>query len=147
VQSLTLKNLFRASSTQWTLGPTVTLPIFQGGRLSGNLALKESRHREAAIEFQKTLLRAWMEVDDALTAYAQAQKRRAAAMRAVEQDRIALGVSRERYQEGLVDFLNVNTSLAQLLRSENDLVESEVEMASQLVKLYRALGGGWEIAE
>ncbi len=147
VQSLTLKKLFRASSTQWTLGPTVTLPIFQGGRLTGNLALKESRHREAAIEFQKTLLRAWKEVDDAQTAYAQAQKRRTAAMRAAEQDRIALGVSRERYQEGLVDFLNVNASLAQLLRSENDLVESEVEMASQLVKLYRALGGGWEIAE
>ncbi len=147
VQSLTLKKLFRASSTQWTLGPTVMLPIFQGGRLTGNLALKESRHREAAIEFQKTLLRAWKEVDDAQTAYAQAQKRRTAAMRAAEQDRIALGVSRERYQEGLVDFLNVNASLAQLLRSENDLVESEVEMASQLVKLYRALGGGWEIAE
>jgi NodT family efflux transporter outer membrane factor (OMF) lipoprotein len=147
VQSLTLKKLFRASSTQWILGPTVTLPIFQGGRLTGNLALKESRHREAAIEFQKTLLRAWKEVDDAQTAYAQAQKRRTAAMRAAEQDRIALGVSRERYQEGLVDFLNVNASLAQLLRSENDLVESEVEMASQLVKLYRALGGGWEIAE
>ncbi len=147
VQSLTLKKLFRASSTQWTLGPTVMLPIFQGGRLTGNLALKESRHREAAIEFQKTLLRAWKEVDDAQTAYAQAQKRRTAAMRAAEQDRIALGVSRERYQQGLVDFLNVNASLAQLLRSENDLVESEVEMASQLVKLYRALGGGWEIAE
>jgi NodT family efflux transporter outer membrane factor (OMF) lipoprotein len=147
VQSLTLKKLFRASSTQWTLGPSVTLPIFQGGRLTGNLALKESRHREAAIEFQKTLLRAWTEVDDALTGYAEAQKRRAAAMRATEQDKIALGVSRERYQQGLVDFLNVNVSLSQLLRSENDLVESEVEMASQLVKLYRALGGGWEIAE
>ncbi|ARN80243.1 efflux transporter outer membrane subunit [Methylocystis bryophila] len=147
VQSLTLKKLFRASSTQWMLGPTVTLPIFQGGRLTGNLALKESRHREAAIEFQKTLLRAWKEVDDAMTAYAQAQKRRAAAARAAGQDRIALGVSRERYQQGLVDFLNVNASLTQLLRSENDLVESEVEMASQLVKLYRALGGGWEIAE
>ena len=82
-----------------------------------------------------------------MTGYAEAQKRRAAAMRATEQDKIALGVSRERYQQGLVDFLNVNVSLSQLLRSENDLVESEVEMASQLVKLYRALGGGWEIAE
>ena len=147
MQSLTLKKLFHASSTQWTLGPSITIPIFQGGRLSGNLALKESRHREAAIEFQKTLLRAWKEVDDALTAYAQAQKRRAAAKRAAEQDRIALDVSSERYQQGLVDFLNVNTSLSQLLRSEDELVQSEVEMASQLVKLYRALGGGWEIAE
>ncbi len=147
VQSITAKKLFRASSTQWTLGPTITIPIFEGGRLRGNLALKELRHREAAIDFQKTLLRAWQEVDDALTAYAQAQKRRAAAARAATQDKIALGAAKQRYQEGLVDFLNVNASLTQLLRSENELVQSEVDVASDLVRLYRALGGGWEIAE
>ena len=147
VQSLTLKKLFRASSTQWTLGPTITIPIFEGGRLRGNLALKESRHREAAIDFQKALLRAWQEVDDALTAFAQAQKRRVAAARAATQDKIALGAARQRYREGLVDFLNVNAALAQLLRSENDLAQSDVDVASDLVRLYRALGGGWEIAE
>ena len=147
VQSLTLKQLFRASSTQWTLGPTITIPIFEGGRLRGNLALKESRHREAAIDFQKVLLRAWQEVDDALTAYAQAQKRRAAAARAAAQDKIALGAATQRYREGLVDFLNVNAALAQLLRSENDLVQSDVDVAGDLVRLYRALGGGWEITE
>jgi NodT family efflux transporter outer membrane factor (OMF) lipoprotein len=147
VQSITAKKLFRASSTQWILGPTITIPIFEGGRLRGNLALKESRHREAAIEFQKTLLRAWQEVDDALTAYAEAQKRRVAAARAAAQDKIALGAAKQRYREGLVDFLNVNESLAQLLRSENELVQSDVDVANDLVRLYRALGGGWEIAE
>jgi outer membrane protein TolC len=82
-----------------------------------------------------------------LTAYAQAQKRRAAAARAAAQDKIALGAATQRYREGLVDFLNVNAALAQLLRSENDLVQSDVDVASDLVRLYRALGGGWEIAE
>ena len=48
---------------------------------------------------------------------------------------------------GLVDFLNVNAALAQLLRSENDLVQSEVDVASDLARLYRALGGGWQITE
>jgi hypothetical protein len=67
--------------------------------------------------------------------------------RAAAQDKIALGAAQQRYQEGLVDFLNVNAALAQLLRSENDLVQSDVEVASDLVRLYRALGGGWEIAE
>ena len=147
VQSLTLKKLFHAASTQWTLGPTITIPIFEGGRLRGNLALKESRHREAAIEFQKALLRAWQEVDDALTAYAQAQKRRASAARGVAQDKTALNAAKRRYQQGLVDFLNVNASLAQLLRSENALVQSDTEIATDLVNLYRALGGGWEITE
>ena len=46
-----------------------------------------------------------------------------------------------------MDFLNVNESLAQLLRSENELVQSDVDVANDLVRLYRALGGGWEIAE
>jgi NodT family efflux transporter outer membrane factor (OMF) lipoprotein len=146
VQSLTLKKLLRASSTIWTFGPTITIPIFDGGRLRGNLALKESRHREAAIDFQKALLRAWQEVDDALTAFAQAQKRRVAAARAATQDKIALGAAKQRYREGLVDFLNVNEALAQLLRSENELVQSDIDVASDLVRLYRALGGGWEIA-
>ena len=77
----------------------------------------------------------------------QAQKRRVAAARAAAQDKIALGAAKQRYQEGLVDFLNVNESLAQLLRSENELVQSDVDVASDLVRLYRALGGGWEIAE
>ncbi|MGA9486851.1 MAG: TolC family protein, partial [Methylocella sp.] len=63
------------------------------------------------------------------------------------QDKIALGAAKQRYQEGLVDFLNVNTALAQLFRSENDLVQSDVDVASDLVRLYLALGGGWEIAE
>ena len=147
VQSLTLKKLFRASSTQWTLGPTITIPIFEGGRLRGNLALQELRHREAAIDFQKALLRAWQEVDDALTAYAQAQKRRTAATRAAAQDKIALDAAKQRYREGLVDFLNVNAALTQLLRSENELVQSDVDVAADLVRFYRALGGGWEIAE
>src|SRR5882672_222003 len=73
VESLHLANLFSPSSTAFALGPSVSIPIFEGGRLRGTLALRESRQREAAIIFQKTVLRAWKEVDDAITAYREAQ--------------------------------------------------------------------------
>jgi outer membrane protein TolC len=111
------------------------------------LALRESRQREAAIAFQKTVLRAWQEVDNALTAYAEAQHRRADVARAVAQNQAALLAARQRYSEGALDFLNVNSTLGQLLQNENDLADSDTQIATDLVNLYRALGGGWEVAD
>jgi NodT family efflux transporter outer membrane factor (OMF) lipoprotein len=147
VQSLHLANLFTPGSTAFMVGPTLSIPIFEGGRLRGNLELRESQQREAAIAFQKTVLRAWQEIDDALTDYAEAQRHRAAIARAVNQNQIALSAARERYKEGLIDFLNVNATLAQLLQSENDLADSDTLITTDLVSLYRALGGGWQIAD
>ena len=63
------------------------------------------------------------------------------------QNEVALRAARQRYAEGVVDFLDVNTAQAQLLQSQNDLATSRTQIATGLVTLYRALGGGWEIAE
>jgi NodT family efflux transporter outer membrane factor (OMF) lipoprotein len=147
VESLHLSNLFSPTSTAFALGPSVSIPIFEGGRLRGSLALRESQQREAAIIFQKTVLRAWKEVDDALTAYREAQLRRADVARSVTENQAALRAARQRYQEGAIDFLNVITAQAQLLQSENDLADSDTQIASHLVQLYRTLGGGWEVAD
>jgi NodT family efflux transporter outer membrane factor (OMF) lipoprotein len=147
LESLHLSNLFSPTSTAFALGPAVSIPIFEGGRLRGSLALRESQQREAAIFFQKTVLRAWKEVDDALTAYREAQLRRADVARSVTENQAALRAARQRYQEGAIDFLNVITAQAQLLQSENDLADSDTQIATYLVNLYRALGGGWEIVD
>jgi NodT family efflux transporter outer membrane factor (OMF) lipoprotein len=147
VESLHLSNLFSPASTTFALGPAVSIPIFEGGRLRGTLALRESQQREAAIIFQRTVLRAWKEVDDALTAYREAQLRRADVARSVTENQAALRAARQRYQEGAIDFLNVITAQAQLLQSENDLADSDTQIATYLVNLYRALGGGWEIVD
>jgi NodT family efflux transporter outer membrane factor (OMF) lipoprotein len=147
VESLTLTNLFSPTSTAFAVGPAVSIPIFEGGRLQGTLELRESRQREAAIIFQKTVLRAWKEVDDALTAYREAQLRRADVARSVTENQAALRAARQRYQEGAIDFLNVITAQAQLLQSENDLADSDTQIATYLVHLYRTLGGGWEIVD
>jgi NodT family efflux transporter outer membrane factor (OMF) lipoprotein len=147
VQSLQLSNLFNLYSGQYNIGPNVTIPIFEGGRLRGNLALRDSQQREAAIAFQKTVLEAWREADDALTTYAESQHQRDAVARAVAQNKIALSTAKERYEQGLVDFLNVNVTLTQLLQSENDLADTDTLIATNLVNLYRALGGGWQFAD
>jgi len=147
VESLHLSNLFSPTSAAFALGPSISVPIFQAGQLSGALELRESRQREAAILFQKTVLRAWNEVDDALTAYREAQRRRADIARSVTENQAALQAARQRYSEGAIDFLNVITTQAQLLQSENDLADSDTQIATDLVNLYRALGGGWEVVD
>jgi NodT family efflux transporter outer membrane factor (OMF) lipoprotein len=147
VESLHLSNLFSPTSGAFAVGPSISIPIFEGGQLRGSLALRESRQREAAIFFQKTVLGAWKEVDDAITAYREAQRRRADVDRSVTENRAALQTARQRYSEGAIDFLNVIATQAQLLQSENDLADSDTEIATDLVNLYRALGGGWEVAD
>jgi NodT family efflux transporter outer membrane factor (OMF) lipoprotein len=147
VESLRLTNLFSPTSAAFAVGPSISLPIFEGGQLRGALALRESRQREAAIFFQKTVLQAWKEVDDALTAYREAQHRRADVARSVTENQAALQAARQRYSEGAIDFLNVITTQAQLLQSENDLADSDTRIATDLVNLYRALGGGWEVED
>jgi outer membrane protein TolC len=115
------------------------MPIFEGGRLRGALALSESRQREAAIFFRETVLRAWKEVDDALTNYREAQRRRIDIARSVTENQSALQAARQRYSEGATNFLDVTATQAQLLQSENDLADSDTEIATDLVNLYRAL--------
>ncbi len=140
-------NAFDLHARQYDFGPSVSIPLFQGGRLSGELRLRKSQQREAADRFQQTVLQAWQEVDDALTAYAEAQRRRGDVAEAVRQNERALAAARQRYLEGAADFLNVNSSQAQLLQAQNDLAALDVQIAGDLVTLYRALGGGWQASE
>jgi NodT family efflux transporter outer membrane factor (OMF) lipoprotein len=147
VESFQLSNLFTPNSVIFAVGPSISIPIFEGGQLRGTLALRESQQREAAIFFQKTVLQAWKEVDNALTAYREVQRRRAEVARSVTENQAALQAARQRYSEGAIDFLNVIATQAQLLQSENDLADSDTLIATNLVNLYRALGGGWEVAD
>ena len=145
--SLSVASLFNPASRAYMIGPSISLPIFEGGRLRGTLALRESQQREAAISFQHTVLQAWQEVDDALTAFADAQRRRASLVKAVDDDKAALSAARQRYREGAVDFLNVISAQGTLLQGQSDLADSDTLIATDVVRLYRALGGGWEISE
>jgi outer membrane protein TolC len=81
-----------------------------------------------------------------LTAYREAQRRRVDIARSTTENQLALEAARQRYSGGATNFLNVTTTQAQLLQSENDLADSDTEIATDLVNLYRALGGGWKKA-
>jgi NodT family efflux transporter outer membrane factor (OMF) lipoprotein len=144
--ALDLKNLWHGSSLQYVLGPSVSLPIFDGGRLKSNLELREVQQQEAAIAYHRTVLQAWREVVDALVAYRKEQQRQARLADEVEHSRNALALSRTRYEAGVTDFITVLDAERTFLSAELEHAQSTTAVSTNLVQLYKALGGGWEEA-
>jgi NodT family efflux transporter outer membrane factor (OMF) lipoprotein len=146
IQGLNISNLRDSAALAYSIGPSISLPIFEGGRLRRTLELREAQQQEAAIVWQRTLLGALHEVDNALTAYGTEQRRRDRLEQAVGESRRALGLARMRYEQGVADFLQVLTAQRALLDAEQNLADSTTNVALNLVQLYRALGGGWDPA-
>ena len=144
LQGLQLKDLGSWNALNYSFGPSVTLPIFQGGRLKATLELRRAQQQEAAVSYQRTVLSAWHEVDNALTGYRTEQARRALLAQAVADNRRAVGLARDRYQQGIADFLQVLDSQRALLAAELTLAQSTTTVSANLVALYKTLGGGWE---
>ncbi len=143
-QSLQLSNLADWASRQFVIGPSISIPIFEGGRLKGTLHLREAQQREAAIEYRHTVLKAWREVDDALVAYDAEQRRRDKLIAVVSENQRALAIAQRRYKAGAVDYLDVLNVQRQLLQAQRNLEESRAAAATNLIVLCKVLGGGWE---
>jgi NodT family efflux transporter outer membrane factor (OMF) lipoprotein len=144
LQAIQPWKMFNIDARQYGVGPGVTIPIFEGGRLKATLQLRKAQQQEAAIAYQKTVLSAWHEVDNALTAYRTEQARRDQLTQAVAQNQRALGLAQSRYQEGVADFLQVLTAQQNLLSTQQQLALATTNVSANLVALYKALGGGWE---
>ncbi len=125
------------------VGPTIYLPIFQGGQLVQRLALNEARQKTAALVYRQTVLQAWHEVDNALDAWAAHQRQHAELLVSFEQNQQALQVAERGYREGASDYLSVLTAQRNLLASQTSLNTSATNATLTLVNLYKALGGGW----
>lgn len=130
-------------SRYFSVGPTVYLPIFQGGQLVQRLALNEARQKTAALVYRQTVLQAWHEVDNALDAWAAQQRQHEELLISCEQNKLALQVAERGYQEGAADYLSVLTAQHNLLASQTSLNASATNATLTLVNLYKALGGGW----
>ena len=146
-QALQLSDLGSWGSRRFALGPGLSVPLFEGGRLQGALQLQEGRQQEAGVHYQQTVLRAWHEVDDALVAYQASQQRRDSLQQAVRHSQRALDSVHQQYAQGTVDFLNVMTVQNALLANQAAWVESTAAVSLALVDVYASLGGGWEVSQ
>lgn len=143
VEAFESGNLDSWDSRFFSVGPTVYLPIFQGGRLTQRLELNEARQKTAAIAYRQTVLQAWHEVDNALDAWAAQQRQHGELLVSYEQNKQALQVAERGYQQGAVDYLSVLTAQRQVLASQTSLNTSATNATLTVVNLYKSLGGGW----
>lgn len=144
-QALEPKDVFKGTSLQYMqLGPSLTVPIFEGGRLKANLQLQEKRQQEAAIAYHKAVLSAWHDVVNSLTAYKTEQMRRERLKAQVDHARAALGLARSRYEQGVADFTTLLDDARTVLQAEQQFAQSTTNVSVDLIALYKALGGGWE---
>jgi NodT family efflux transporter outer membrane factor (OMF) lipoprotein len=143
LQALQAKDLGNWSARQYGGGPTISLPIFEGGRLRATLELRRAQQREAAISYRRTVLAAFGDVSNALTSYDQELARRAQLQMAVDANERAVVLSTQRYRQGLSSFIDVLDAQRQQLATQQQLVDSTTTVSTDLVALYKALGGGW----
>ncbi|WP_029605081.1 efflux transporter outer membrane subunit [Kozakia baliensis] len=146
IQALQFSGLGSWASRQYGFGPTATLPLFEGGRLTGQLHLRKMQQKEAAIGLQRAMLKAWQEIDDAMADLSAAQNQRDRLAAAVDENRIAVEIAQRQYSEGAGDFLHVLTMQNALLAAQSQLVQATTNVSTSVAHLYRALGGGWEKA-
>ncbi|MEW6441124.1 MAG: efflux transporter outer membrane subunit [bacterium] len=132
------------ANRSWGVGPSVRWPIFAGGRIVANVEVQNALEEQALAAYRKTVLTALQDVETALIAYAREQEHRSALARAVESNRKAVDLSMKLYVAGRTDFLNVLTAQRSLYLSEDALAQSTRSLATSLIALYKALGGGWE---
>lgn len=144
LQSAQLDTLANSSSNFWSIGPAVRWPILDWGRIRSNIEVQNAREEQALIIYQQVLLGSFQEVEDALVAFTHEQVRHESLVKAVKANRRAVDLAQRLYREGLSDFLSVLDAQRDLYVTESALVQSDVDVVRNLVRLYKALGGGWE---
>ena len=127
-------------SRQWRIGPSISLPIFDQGRRRATITLRELQQQEAAVAYQQTVLRAWHEIDAALTAYTAEQQRQAQLAEREHSGRDALLLAQVRYRNGLTDFGVELDAQRTLLQAQREYADSSSQLAVRLVAIYKALG-------
>jgi NodT family efflux transporter outer membrane factor (OMF) lipoprotein len=144
LESISASDWFTAGSRFWTVGPAAQWRLFEAGRIRANIHLQTARQEEALAVYEQSVLTAFEDVENALTAYAHEQVRRQSLTRAVEADEKAAQLAEDLYRHGLADFLRVLESQRSLYQSQDALIESDQIVSSNLIALYKALGGGWK---
>jgi len=132
------------SNRLWSLGPGVTWRVFDMGRIRSDIAQQEALQEQSLLAYQKTVLTALQEVEGALISLDKEQEHRKALVDAVAFNQKAVDLSIKLYTEGQSDFLNVLQAQRALFLTQDALTQSTQTISTNLVALYKALGGGWD---
>src|SRR5262249_9971331 len=146
LQSVRSSDFFDWESRLLSIGPSVSWPIFEGGRIRANIALQTAAQQEILAAYEGVVLPAFADVEDALVAFSHEQETRAQLEDAVRANQRAAELARNLYAQGLTDFLTVLIAEEAVFTSQDTLAQTERDVALELVALYKAVGGGWAAA-
>jgi NodT family efflux transporter outer membrane factor (OMF) lipoprotein len=136
-------SLVSGTSATISGGPQVTWAIFDGGAIRWNIEQQNALQEQCLIQYESVILNALEEVENAMTAYVNEQDKRRTLEAAADAAQRAAELALYEYQAGLTDFSNVLDAQRSLLSFQNQLAESNGAVTSNLIRLYKALGGGW----
>lgn len=138
-------NLFSRRNLQSIGIGMVSVPVFNGGRTRASIAAAREEKAQALLAYQTTVLGAFRDVEDALARYTTEETRRIALTQSVAAAQNSLQIAKDQYRTGLVTFINVLQAENALLQSEDLLTQSDSQVLTNLVSIYKALGGGWSV--
>ncbi|HKP94304.1 MAG TPA: efflux transporter outer membrane subunit [Fibrobacteria bacterium] len=138
-------NLFDPGSLFYTAGPRLIWPILNYGRIGNNVRVQDARLQQALVHYENTVLIAAREVEDGLAGYLKSREAEASARAAAISAARSVELSLIQYREGAVDYLRVLEAQRSQLEEDNALANAQSAIATNLISLYKALGGGWEL--
>jgi NodT family efflux transporter outer membrane factor (OMF) lipoprotein len=145
LESLSLARLFVPGARAWSASPSVATRLFNRQQLRENLTIQTERQAQAAVTYEARVLGALQDVEDSLTALAQEQARRDQLAAAADAAQQAADLSLQLYTAGLRDFREVLDAQRSLLSLQDSLASSTATVSTNLVRLYKSLGGGWSV--
>jgi NodT family efflux transporter outer membrane factor (OMF) lipoprotein len=140
-------NLFDGDSFTYSFGPGFNWPIFNFGRIENNVRVQDAKFQQLLINYQNTVLKAAQEVEDSMTGFLRAQEATAFDQNAVNAAKRSAEIAMTQYKEGAVDYQRVIDVQRSLLQEQNSLAQTQSSIATNLIALYKALGGGWELRQ
>ncbi len=143
LEALSFSNVFLASARTYRIVTNAAWTIFDAGRIRRNIEVQSALQEQALLGYEAAVLTALQDVENALVAYADEQMRRQSLQDATQAAQSALALARDQYAAGTIDFQVVLDTQRSLVSLQDQLATSEGEITSNLIRLYKALGGGW----
>jgi len=140
-------DLFSGDSQTATIGPIFSWPILNYGRLKNNIRVQDARYQQAIINYQNTVLFAAREVEDAMISFLKARQQSAELQASVEASNRSVEISLIQYRDGVTDYTRVLNSQEFLVQQQDSYTAIRGDVARNLIAMYKALGGGWEIRQ
>lgn len=145
-QSVSQSDFGSDASSLFSVGPSIRWPAFNLGRVRAQIRQADARSQAALARFEQQVLLALEDIQTSMTNFSREEQRRLTLYNAAQSASNAARIARLRFDQGLDDFLDVLDAERVLLETESQLAESETTVATNLVAIYKALGGGWQVA-